>query len=184
MHSSTVAIFTRVAFCSLVKRCETNRKNFLSFNWGAQILWTDLNYMPTPWPVSFTVSLSSFLIWPEVIKLFSCPTQLSTKFQLLIFTKYRQIKKFLALNLSDVVFIMLINVKIPTIVATAAKLALVAAVLGWPRWVPSFWSVLPSWNFLCHLKAELFDTVDFSCIRHNSLNVCEPDIFRLMPPLI
>ena len=28
--------------------------------------------------------------------------------------KYRQIKKFLALNLSDVVFIMLINVKMPT----------------------------------------------------------------------
>ena len=29
---------------------------------------------------------------------------------------YRQIKKFLALSLSDVVFIMLINVKMPTIV--------------------------------------------------------------------
>ena len=44
----------------------------------------------------------------EVIKLFSCSTQLSTKFQLLIKTK---IPKFLALSLSDVVFIMLINVK-------------------------------------------------------------------------
>ena len=32
---------------------------------------------------------------PEVIKLFSCSTQLSTKFQLLINLKYRQIKKFL-----------------------------------------------------------------------------------------
>ena len=30
--------------------------------------------------------------------------------------KYRQMKKFLALSLSDVVFIMLINVKMPTIV--------------------------------------------------------------------
>ena len=30
--------------------------------------------------------------------------------------KYRQIKKFLAKSLSDVVFIMLINVKMPTIV--------------------------------------------------------------------
>ena len=30
--------------------------------------------------------------------------------------KYRQIKKFLALSLSDVVFIMLLNVKMPTIV--------------------------------------------------------------------
>ena len=38
------------------------------------------------------------------------------KFQLLIELKYRQIKQFLALNLSDVLFIMLINVKMPTIV--------------------------------------------------------------------
>ena len=50
---------------------------------------------------------------PKVITLFSCSTQLSTKFQLLIKTK---IKKFLALSLSDVVFIMLINVKMPTVV--------------------------------------------------------------------
>ena len=53
----------------------------------------------------------------EVIKLFSCSTQLSTKFHLLIKTiKYRQIKKLLALSFSDVVFILLINVKMPTIV--------------------------------------------------------------------
>ena len=51
----------------------------------------------------------------EVMKLFSCSTQLSTNFQVLIKIKYRQMKKFLPLNLSDVVFIMLINVKMPTI---------------------------------------------------------------------
>ena len=50
---------------------------------------------------------------PEVLKLFSCSTQLCKKFQLLIKTK---MKKFLALSLSDVVFIMLINVQMPTIV--------------------------------------------------------------------
>ena len=52
---------------------------------------------------------------PQVIKLISCSIKLSKKFKLL--TKkltYRQIKKFLALSLSDVVFIMLINVKMPT----------------------------------------------------------------------
>ena len=38
--------------------------------------------------------------------------QLSTKFQILIKLKYR----LLALDLSDIVFIMLINVKMPTIV--------------------------------------------------------------------
>ena len=46
-------------------------------------------------------------------------TKLSTKFQLLIKTNLltmSQIKKFLALSLSDVVFIMLINVKMPTTV--------------------------------------------------------------------
>ena len=37
-------------------------------------------------------------------------------FQLLINTKNQQIKKFLALSLSNVVFIMPINVKMPTIV--------------------------------------------------------------------
>ena len=63
-------------------------------------------------------SVSQFVIvepGPGVIKLFSCSTQLSTKFQLLIKTKILT-KKFLALSLSGVVFIMLINVKMPTIV--------------------------------------------------------------------
>ena len=53
---------------------------------------------------------------PEVIKLFSCSTQLSRKFQLLIKTKIQAKNNCLALSLSDVVFIMLINVKMPTIV--------------------------------------------------------------------
>ena len=44
--------------------------------------------------------------WPEVIQYFSCSTQLSTKFQQLIKLKYRQMKQYLALSLSDVVFIM------------------------------------------------------------------------------
>ena len=53
---------------------------------------------------------------PRFIKLFSCSTQLSTKFQLLIKNKIPTIKKFLPLSLSDFVFIMLINDKMPTIV--------------------------------------------------------------------
>ena len=53
---------------------------------------------------------------PEVIKLLSCSSQLRTKFQLLIKTKIPKIMKFLGLSLSDVVLIMLINVKMPTIV--------------------------------------------------------------------
>ena len=52
---------------------------------------------------------------PKVIKLFSCSTQLSTKFQLLIKTKIPTNVEVFALSLSDV-FILLINVKMPTIV--------------------------------------------------------------------
>ena len=43
---------------------------------------------------------------PRGYKTFSCLTQLSTKFQLLIKTKYPQLKKGLALSLSDVVFML------------------------------------------------------------------------------
>ena len=54
---------------------------------------------------------------PEVIKLFSCSTQLSTKFQLLIKTKIPTNKGMSCLSLSDVVFIMLIDVKMLTIMS-------------------------------------------------------------------
>ena len=62
---------------------------------------------------------------PEVI------TQLSTKFQLLIKTKtVRQIEKFLALSLSDIVFIMLINVKMPTNVGILTFMSRIKFVLS------------------------------------------------------
>ena len=51
----------------------------------------------------------------EVIKLSSSSTLLSMKFNMLIKTKMLQNKTFLALKLSDVEFIMLINVNMPTI---------------------------------------------------------------------
>ena len=62
-------------------------------------------------------SLGSVGPGPEVIKLFSCSTQLSTKFQLLMKTKILKNKEVSnGLSLLDVVFIMLINVKMSTIV--------------------------------------------------------------------
>ena len=63
------------------------------------------------WYVVTTDSVDASWSGSEVIKHFSCSTQLSTKFQLLIKTKIQTN----ALSLSDVVFIMLINVKMPTI---------------------------------------------------------------------
>ena len=44
--------------------------------------------------------------------------------------KYRQIKKFLALSLSDVVFIMLISVKMPTIVGILTFMSRINFVLS------------------------------------------------------
>ena len=60
-------------------------------------------------------------------KTFSCSTQLSTKFQLLIKTK---MKMFLAFSLSDVVIIMLINVKIATIVGILTFMSRINFVLN------------------------------------------------------
>ena len=52
----------------------------------------------------------------SLLKLVICSAQLSTKFQLLIKTTTLANKEVFGLSLSDVVFIKLINVKMPTIV--------------------------------------------------------------------
>ena len=67
---------------------------------------------------------------PKVIKRFSCSTQLSTKFQLLIKLKYRQMKKFLASILLDIVFIMLVNVKMLTIVGILTFMSMINFMLS------------------------------------------------------
>ena len=54
------------------------------------------------------------LIWPRGYKTFFVLN--SRNFNCSLKLKYRQMKKFLAFSLSDVVFIMLINVKMPIIV--------------------------------------------------------------------
>ena len=69
---------------------------------------------------TFAYDRYQHLIWwpsPEVIILVPCSTQLNMTFQVLIKkTKILQIKTLFAFKLSDVAFIMLINVKMPTIV--------------------------------------------------------------------
>ena len=67
---------------------------------------------------------------PKVIKLFSCSNQPSTKFQLPIKIKISKNKEILALCLSDVVFIMLINVKMPTIVGISKFMSRINFVLS------------------------------------------------------
>ena len=56
----------------------------------------------------------------------SAESQISTASK----TKYQQIRKFLALILSDVVFIMLINVKMPTIVGLLTFMSRINFVLS------------------------------------------------------
>ena len=69
------------------------------------------------------------MIWPRGYKLFSCSTRLSRKFQLLIKTKIPT-KKFLAVSLSDVAFIMLINVQMPAIVGILTFMSRINFVLS------------------------------------------------------
>ena len=66
----------------------------------------------------------------EVIKLFSCSTQLSMHFYLLIETKMLKIKTFIASKLSNAVFIMLINVKMPTIIGILTLMSIRNCVLS------------------------------------------------------
>ena len=72
---------------------------------------------------------------PRGYTTFSCSTQLSMKFQLFIKTK---ILMFLALSLSDFVFIMLINVKMPTIVVILTYMSRINFVPSWDEHGKSF----------------------------------------------
>ena len=66
----------------------------------------------------------------EVIKLFSCSTQLSMKFQLLIKIKTPTNKECFALSLTYAVFSMLITVKMPTIVGILTFISRINFVLS------------------------------------------------------
>ena len=94
---------------------------------------------------------------PEVIKLFPRSTQLSTKFQLLINTKILKWRKFL-LCLSDVAYIMLINVKMPTIVGILTSMSRINFVLSWVEHEKSFITSGPGkgwcWLVLYHNQIQ------------------------------
>ena len=67
---------------------------------------------------------------PRGCKTFSCSTQLSMKFKLLIKLNCRKLKTVLDFKFSDVVFIMLINVKMPTIVGILTFMSMIIFMLG------------------------------------------------------
>ena len=61
---------------------------------------------------------------PEVIAKL-CSTQLSMKFITLIKLKCRKINTFFAFKLTDIIFIMLVNVKVPTIVGILTLMSMI-----------------------------------------------------------
>ena len=62
--------------------------------------------------------------------------------------KYQFIKKLLALSPSDVVFIMLINVKMPTIVGILTLMSRVNFVLSYVKHEKSYMTLRPDLNFI------------------------------------
>ena len=74
------------------------------------------------------------------MKPFSCLSQLGMKFQRLKITtcKCLKIKTFLAFKLSDVVFIVLINVKMPTIVGILTYMSIVVPKFDFTTWQDMF----------------------------------------------
>ena len=75
---------------------------------------------------------------PEVIKLFLAQLNWAWNFNCSSKLKYKQMKKFLALSLSDDVFILLINVKMPTIVGILTFMSRMNFVLSWVEHGKSF----------------------------------------------
>ena len=65
------------------------------------------------------------------------------KFQLLMKTKLLKNKTFLAFKLSDVVYIMLINVKMPTIVGILTFMSMINFMLSWVEHEKSFIALGP-----------------------------------------
>ena len=112
-------------FQFLIKLKYREIKKFLALNLSDPVFILLINVkVPT------IVGILTFMSRPLGYKTFSCSTQLSKKFQFLIKLKYREIKKFLALNLSDPVFILLINVKVPTIVGILTFMSRINFVLS------------------------------------------------------
>ena len=93
-----------VVFVKIIN-CRSKIVGILQFKTRAKFMLVPLhedNYI-TKWPD------------PWVVNLFSFSTHMSMRFQLLITKKILKNKVMFAFKLSDVVFIMLINVKMPTV---------------------------------------------------------------------
>ena len=112
--------------CSLIRVLYIHVK-YNSKTWNISIFY--LVYVAEQAGLSLTWS-HNLKTGPEVIKLFSCSTQLSIKFQLLIKTKMLN-RYFLLLSSHIDVFILLINVKMPTIAGIFTFMSMINFALSW-----------------------------------------------------
>ena len=78
--------------------------------------------------------------------------------------KYQQMKKFLAFSLSDVVFIRLINVKMPTIVGILTFMSSINSILSWVEHEKSFITSGPDARILNSIIGHVF-----GCYQKNSI---------------
>ena len=103
----------------------------------------------------------TYMDWPRGYKTFSCSTQLRMKFQMLINSKIL-IKKFLALSLSDVGFIMLMNVKMPTIVGILTLMSRINFMLSGIEYENSFITSAPDYLItLVNVNAPVVATMSW-----------------------
>ena len=89
---------------------------------------------PTAWrPLSLKT-----ITGRKVIKVFHAQLNLARNWNYWYKLKYRQIKKSIVLSLSDVVFIMLIKFKMPTLVGILTYMNMIHFVLSWVEYEKSF----------------------------------------------
>ena len=107
-------------------------------NKAYNFLWIELRCLLS------SLSYWPMVTWPQDYKTFSMldwtKQEISTAHKI---KKCRQVKKYPALSLSDVVFIMLINVKMPTVVGILAFMSRIIFVLSWVEHEKSFITSMP-----------------------------------------
>ena len=88
-------------------------------------------------------------------------------------------KKFLALNLSDVVFIMLVNVKMPTIVGILTFMSRINFVLSWVKHEKSFITSRPDVTKLHSLVQFTFHMISFCDIGMHKI-ACDMALYAII----
>ena len=102
------------------------------------------------------------LIWkknlsgPEIIKLFYAQLNLARISTAQKTLKYQQMKQFFASSLSDVVFIMLLNVKMPTIASILTLMSRINFVRIWVEHEKRFITLSSAWKKFYNPRGQTY----------------------------